>query len=205
MMEIEESLFISVSRPTVFRYAARPENMPAWNPAILESRVIGPLQAGATVIQRIRLLGRSFEAIFEITSYDPPRRIACQSRTGPVDIRAGMDLRSVRGGTLLHWVVAGNSHGFVHAAEAVMIRAGHLQMRLCLENLRGLVMTRHPREARARVAAIPRDAGHRDPAPPGAGSAIWIPDAMEGAASGPRLEPATRTRGTNRSPRGQGR
>ncbi len=139
MIEIEDSVLVSQPRSAVFRFAARPENMPLWNPVVHESRVEGRLGAGATVVQAASLLGRRFETVYTVTRYEPGRRIVYTSTRGAMDIRGTMEFRSERGGTLIRWVVCGDCRGFLRAAEGVILGAGRREMHACLANLKRLL------------------------------------------------------------------
>jgi hypothetical protein len=136
VIEIEDRVLVPSPLRSTFRFAARPENMPLWNPVVLESRVVGRLRPGAEVVQRIDLFGRRFDAVFAVTSYEPFRRVAYASRGGPVDVRGTMEFETERAGTLIRWIVCGDCRGFFRVTEAVMVGLGRRQMRICLENLR---------------------------------------------------------------------
>ncbi len=142
MMRIEDSVVIDRPRRQVFPLAASPENMPLWNTAVLESRIYGALQRGARVVQRIHLLGHRFETVYEVTSYEPPRRVTYTSTCGPMDIRGTMEFVSLRGATRIHWTVAGDCRGFLRVAGPVLIGVGHHEMHACLQNLKRFVEQR---------------------------------------------------------------
>ena len=72
MNAIRECIGIDLPVERVFRLAARPEDMPRWNSAVVRSELRGRLREGATVVQRIRLLGRQFETTFRVTRYPLP-------------------------------------------------------------------------------------------------------------------------------------
>jgi uncharacterized membrane protein len=135
MIEIEDSVFVSSPRQAVFRFAARPENMPLWNPAVRESKVIGRLKAGANVVQLIELFGRRFETVFEVTRYEPFRRVTYSSTGGPIEVKGTMEFSTEPGGTMVRWIVCGDCRGFFRAAEGVLRGLGRREMRDCLERL----------------------------------------------------------------------
>jgi uncharacterized membrane protein len=139
MITIEESLAIERPLRQVFRLASRPENMPRWNSAVLESRLVGVLREGAKVVQRIHLPGLRFETVFRVTCYEPPRRVTYTSTEGPVDIRGTMEFLPQPGGTLVRWTVAGSGRDLFGVGKGVLLRVGRHEMRSCLENLKGFV------------------------------------------------------------------
>ena len=136
MSQVEDRVFIPLPRMEVFRFAARPENMPAWVPAITHSAVIGRLRRGARVEQHVRLLGRNYQTVFDVTAYEPFRRVAYRSTGGPMDVNGVMEFRTEPGGTLVRWVVQGNCHWFGHVSEAVLLAMGRREMHAALTNLR---------------------------------------------------------------------
>jgi Polyketide cyclase / dehydrase and lipid transport len=139
MIEIQDRVSIPSSPDVVFRFAARPENMHYWIPAVIESRVVGRLKAGATVIQRVRLFGRLFETTYDVTAYEPCLRVIYTSTSGPVYVRGTMDFHPEEGGTSVRWVVEGDCHGFLRVSEGVLLPMGRREMRQALQNLRRLL------------------------------------------------------------------
>ena len=139
MARIEESIVVGLPREQVFEFAAQPENMPLWNPVVRESRVLGDLEEGAEVVQSIDLLGRRFEATYEVTSYEPCERVEYASSSGPVHVRGTMEFRSVRSGTRIRWEVVGDARGFLRVADGLLLGLGRPEMQSCLENLKRVV------------------------------------------------------------------
>jgi hypothetical protein len=139
MIEIEDRVLVKASLRPTFRFAARPENMPQWNRVVLESVVIGPLRRGTTVVQRVDLLGRRFDAVFEVTCYEPFRKVTYTSIRGPVDVRGTMEFHAEQGGTLVRWIVGGDCRSFLRVAGPVIVTVGRREMHGCLERLKGLL------------------------------------------------------------------
>src|SRR5205809_518728 len=81
---------VPAPRSRAFGIAAQPENMPLWNRGVLESRVGGPLEKGALVTQICEVYGRRFETLFEVTCFQPPRRVVFTSVRGPMAVRGTM-------------------------------------------------------------------------------------------------------------------
>lgn len=139
VLQLEEAIHVALPPRQAFEVAADPANMPLWNPAVRESALIGELGLGARVIQEIELLGRGFEAEYEVTSYRPGREVRFTSVVGPVTIEAAMRFERDAGGTLVRWTVAGDCRGFLRATEGLLARAGRRELRACLENLKHLL------------------------------------------------------------------
>lgn len=139
MIQVEESIVVARPRAQVFPVAAHPENMPLWNPAVRESMLVGQLRRGAKVIQLVEVLGRRFETEFEVTEYEPGRRVAYTSSGGPLTVEGAMEFRDDRGRTHVRWIVEGDARGLIRMAESVLLGMGRPEMRACLENLRHYV------------------------------------------------------------------
>ncbi|HYT78427.1 MAG TPA: SRPBCC family protein [Actinomycetota bacterium] len=170
MIAIEESIVIDLPRRRVFALAARPENMPLWNSAVLKSEFHGALREGARVVQCIHLLGHRFETAFRVTCYEPPRRVTYTSTHGPMDIRGTMEFLPLQGRTLVRWTVAGSGRAFFRVGEGVLVRVGRHEMHSCLENLKRFVeQTKAGRGKTKAPAGVPHRLRRRPPATPPAG------------------------------------
>lgn len=139
MIEVEETIRIALPRRRVFAVASRPDNMPLWNPAVLESELVGPMAPGARVVQRIELLGRDFETEYEVTRYEPGHAVTYTSVRGPVRVEGTMRFESAGEYTLVRWTVAGDCRGFLRVGESLLARAGRRELRGCLESLKRVV------------------------------------------------------------------
>ena len=139
VIQIEETIVVSRPRDEVFSVAADPANMPLWNPAVRESTLVGRLRRGAKVVQLVEILGRRFQTEFEVTTYEPGRRVAYASTGGPLRVQGAMEFRADRGRTHVRWIVSGEPRGFMRVAESVLLGMGRPEMRTCLENLKSVV------------------------------------------------------------------
>jgi uncharacterized protein YndB with AHSA1/START domain len=153
VIEIEESIVIARPRHRVFRFAARPENMPLWNPVVLESRTVGTLQEGAQVVQQVELFGCRFEARYQVTSFEQNRRIAYTCTRGPMPVEGIMEFDVERGATRVRWIVGGDVRGLLRLGEGMLVARGRSEMRACLEHLKRLI---EEGGARAAQSCIPR-------------------------------------------------
>jgi uncharacterized protein YndB with AHSA1/START domain len=139
VIEVEEEILVALPCERVFRFAAKPENMPLWNPAVRESRTIGRLREGAKVVQQIEVVGRRFEATYEVTTYQPHRRITYTCTKGPIDVQGTMEFHRERGSTRVRWIVGGDCGRFLRLPQTVLLGLGRPQMRACLDNLKRAV------------------------------------------------------------------
>lgn len=101
MAHIEESIDIQRPCDEVFAYVATLDCWREWAHLVVElSRSSpGPLQEGATFTVVNRFLGRTLETTYRVTEYEPPRRLAARSVTGPVAGGFTFTCDEVPGGT----------------------------------------------------------------------------------------------------------
>jgi len=82
---------ITIRRPAadVFTFLARFENVPRWNYAISETRKVsdGPVGVGTRYVQS-RTVPRRSEEAFEITEYEPDRKLSIKGSLGPFHAEA---------------------------------------------------------------------------------------------------------------------
>jgi uncharacterized protein YndB with AHSA1/START domain len=88
------------SAEDVFAFLADFENVPAWNHAIEETKKTSDGQVGVgTTYRQIRSMPRRSEEGFEVTDFEPGRRLAVQGRVGPFPSRVSYLLESTEEGT----------------------------------------------------------------------------------------------------------
>lgn len=95
---------VTIDRPVeeVFTFLAEFENVPTWNYAIEQTIKTspGPVAAGATYRQT-RSIQRRAEEEFEVTIFEPPRRIAIRGQIGPFRTRSSYVLEPAGSATRL--------------------------------------------------------------------------------------------------------
>ena len=68
----------------VFSFLADFENVPRWNYAIVETRKVSPGPVGVgTTYRQIRSLPRRSEESFEVSAFEPDRKLAIRGTLGP--------------------------------------------------------------------------------------------------------------------------
>ena len=141
-IRIEHSVEIEHPPEEVFSFVADPRNDERWTPAVEETRKTsdGPLGAGTTFESVFRLLGRRFEASFEIAEYEPNRKVVLGSATsGPLQLTGTRSVEAVPGGTQFTIRVEGRSGGFFGVAETVFARLAERPLKVALANLKNLL------------------------------------------------------------------
>ena len=85
---------IEVARPAaeVFERLTRIEDLPRWQPAIVEAKLTspGPIGAGSTVRIVAEAAGQRTEADGTVTEFVRPERIGLTAKAGPADITASV-------------------------------------------------------------------------------------------------------------------
>jgi hypothetical protein len=94
---------IEVDRPAdeVFDRLVRIEDMPHWQPAILEAMLTspGPIGVGSTARIVISAAGQRTEAVGMVTAFERPRLIALQATAGSAEITARVEVKSLTAGS----------------------------------------------------------------------------------------------------------
>jgi len=95
---------VTIQRPAgdVFAFLADFENIPRWNYAIDETHKTsaGPTGVGTRYRQTRSIPGRSVED-FEVTVFEPARRLAIQGQLGPFQATISYQLEAAAGATKL--------------------------------------------------------------------------------------------------------
>lgn len=110
---------VTIQRPPheVFEYLANFENVPEWNYAIVKTQKTsdGPVGVGTTYRQARSLPSPSEEA-FEVTEFEPDRRLAIRGDLGPFEGTLTYDLESVPDGTKITNSADLQAHGLLKVA-----------------------------------------------------------------------------------------
>ena len=99
-MQFVNAVEIDCPADEVFAFLADFENVPRWNYAIGETTKIseGPVGVG-TAYRQVRGIPRRAEESFEVTSFEPNRRLAIKGTLGPFASELQYRLEPVGGGT----------------------------------------------------------------------------------------------------------
>jgi uncharacterized protein YndB with AHSA1/START domain len=127
MASFENTVIIRRPVEEVFAFLADFENVPKWNDAIVETTKTspGPVGVGTTYRQTRSVPTRSEER-FEVTAFEPPRRLEVQGQIGPFRARISYLLEPTGGGTRLRNAVdLGSSGPLTLVAPLVTSRVKH--------------------------------------------------------------------------------
>ena len=109
----EASYTVTIGRPVadVFAYVADGERCPEWRPSVIDIGRVSGEGLGARYEQGVRgPKGRRIAADYEITVYDPNRRIEFQTVAGPVRPHGVYEFAEADGGTRLTSPSTPSSH-----------------------------------------------------------------------------------------------
>jgi carbon monoxide dehydrogenase subunit G len=98
------SYSVVIGRPidTVFSFIADGERCTEWRPGVLDIKRAPGDGLGARYTQGVKgPMGRRVAADYEVTVFEPPRRLDFQTVTGPARPHGRYDLEPVDGGTRL--------------------------------------------------------------------------------------------------------
>jgi uncharacterized protein YndB with AHSA1/START domain len=133
----------TIKRPVedVFTVVSNPESSPKWSSASLESTKTsaGPIGVGTTTRAVSKFLGRRIESEMEITEFEPNRRFAWQSTSGPFPIQATVTFEGVNGGTRVNATIEAEPGGFFKVAEPLIVSIAKRQFQSDFDNLKDLM------------------------------------------------------------------
>jgi uncharacterized protein YndB with AHSA1/START domain len=95
---------VTIARPVdaVFAFVADGETAPRWRSGVLDIKRVSGEGGRARYAQGVRgPMGRRIAADYEITAFEPNRRIEFQTTAGPVRPHGRYDFEAVEGGTRL--------------------------------------------------------------------------------------------------------
>lgn len=98
------SYTVTIARPVadVFAYVADGERCPEWRPSVMDIGRVSGEGLGARYVQGVRgPMGRRIAADYEITMYDPNRRIEFHTIAGPARPHGVYEFAEADGGTRL--------------------------------------------------------------------------------------------------------
>jgi uncharacterized protein YndB with AHSA1/START domain len=128
MIKIEHSVVVDRPVEEVFAYATDVSEVPEWQTSALEARVDGPMQAGATGAIVRKFLGRRMESTVRFDEYEPPRKFAIESTSGPVQFHVHQTYEPEGAGARINIVMEGEPGGFFKLAEPLVERAIRREM-----------------------------------------------------------------------------
>jgi uncharacterized membrane protein len=141
-MKVEKSVVINQPVEKVFDFVSNAENEPLWRTEIQESRVTseGAFGVGSIVNQTASFMGRRFEAVGEMTEYEPNQIAAWKLISGPFS-GDGKTTYEAKGDNQTIVTISSNFDigGFFKLAEPLVARSGRRQTEANLANLKDIL------------------------------------------------------------------
>ncbi|MDX1687260.1 MAG: SRPBCC family protein [Candidatus Promineifilaceae bacterium] len=142
MIDINSS--ITVGRPAgeVFDFVNNQKNAPLWLSGWLETRPTSETEGvGYTWIDVVEVFGRRVETEFEVTEFEPARKIAFKSIRGSFPVRGIYSFTPDGDGTVVTFALQGEPAGFFKLAEPLLARMLQRQWDTNLANLKDILET----------------------------------------------------------------
>ena len=141
MARVEHSVVIDRPVEDVWSFMADPENDSQWVSGVVESAKTseGPMGLGATLKIVRNFLGRRIEADLELTEWEPNKRSAIRSTSGPISVAGTRTFEAVEGGTRVTDEVEADLRGFFRLAEPLVERTAQRQIESDYESLKGIL------------------------------------------------------------------
>jgi carbon monoxide dehydrogenase subunit G len=143
MVKLEISTVINRPVEEVFAFLSIPENDPKWISSSNDVKKTseGPIGVGATFRTVVRFLGRRIEGESEFTEYEPKRRYATKSKSGPFPVENQSTFERVDGGTRITFTTVAETGGFFKLAEPLLVSMVKRQFEADFANLKDLMET----------------------------------------------------------------
>ena len=128
----------------MFAYVGDQTNAPLWQAGLVEVRrtTDGPVGVGTTHTIVRTFMGRRLEADNEYVAYEPNKRIAFKTTSGPVRVEASYLVEPASGGTRLTSRVEMDASRFLSLAEPLIAAGLKREMKAALGVLKGLLEER---------------------------------------------------------------
>lgn len=145
MSRNRHSVVIAVPVERVFAFAADFENDPQWRDEVQQMRYTSdpPVGVGTRAVETARILGQTLETTTVTTDYEPNRRVAAKSISGPVPIVASRDFEAVPGGTRFTYTLEGDTSGVLlfRLMGPILTRLYQKRIESYLGTLKGILET----------------------------------------------------------------
>jgi uncharacterized protein YndB with AHSA1/START domain len=144
MFRAEQSAIIDRPIEDVFAFVGDQTNTPQWQAGLVEVRRTsdGPIGVGTTHTLVRTFMGRRMEADNEYVAYEPNKRIAFRTTSGPVRMEASYLFESAVGGTRLTSLIEMDASGLMSLAEPLIAAGLRREMKAAFATLKELLENR---------------------------------------------------------------
>lgn len=124
MPKIENTITINRPVEQVFTFVADYRNNVKWQTGVIaaEFTSTGPVGVGTTYKYDAEIMGRKLETSGELTVYDPPKKVAWKSTSGPFPMSGSTIFASVEAGTLVSDTIEAEPGGFFKLAAPLLFK-----------------------------------------------------------------------------------
>jgi carbon monoxide dehydrogenase subunit G len=122
MFSLEKSYHINKPAADVFAFMSDFANDAKWQVDLIRSEKTsdGPMGVGSTGIFAQKFMGKEMESQVQVTEFDPPKRMAMKTTSGPVQFSMDTSFEEMGGGTHLTIKIEGEAGGFFKVAEGML-------------------------------------------------------------------------------------
>jgi len=144
MIRAEQSSIIDRPIEEVFAFVGDQTNAPQWQSGLVEVRRTsdGALGVGTTHTFVRKFMRRTMEADNEYVAYEPNKRVAFKTTSGPVRLEASYLFESTGGGTRLTSRIEMDASGFMSLAEPLIAAGLKREMKTAFGVLKDLLEDR---------------------------------------------------------------
>ena len=141
MISVETSIEINQPIEKVFEFVTTPENDAQWLIGLESKKTSeGPEDVGATSESEIRFLGAHIHTTWEVTEYEPPKKIRVKTVSGPIPVTAGHTFAATAEGVTKVTVHGEAEVGsFFKLAEPLVERMAQRQWEVSYHNLKDVL------------------------------------------------------------------
>ena len=140
MIRVENSVVVNCSPEEAFAIATKMERWPEWNDATLAVMDYeGPPTTGTTYTEVTSFLGRKMEADYLITTFEPGRKLAMKTASGPIYGEGYVTFEPVAGGTKITEFLAAEPGKFFRLVGPLLAKGLKRQRAIALNNLKALI------------------------------------------------------------------
>lgn len=144
MAQIKNSITINRPIEQVFAFVADYRNNVKWQTGVIAAEFTSPAPVGVSTTFKYdaEIMGRKMETTGELTTYDPPRKIAWKSTSGPFPMFGSTTFESVDGWTLVTDTIEAEPGGFFKLAEPLLMKQMQGQTEKDMKKLKELLEKR---------------------------------------------------------------
>lgn len=141
MLRIDKSVVINRPVEEVFAFVSPGENWSQWATELVETRKTseGPMDVGTTYVHVAQMLGRRIENGYEVTEYEPNRKVSMKATSGSIPADVALTFEPAEGGTRVVLGVEADAGGVFKLAEPLLARIMSRQQDANFANLKDLM------------------------------------------------------------------